>query len=100
MHVAAETEIRELVEQALVEASCAGEPIDLLRAETEIFKEIERLFEAGGYQEAALRGQLAHKEFDELWQMGWGLIPSWRTKTFNARAETITARPMFRDASV
>jgi len=41
----------------------------------------------------------------ELWQMGWGLIPSWWTKTrkelpstFNARAETVTARPMFRDA--
>jgi len=37
--------------------------------------------------------------------MGWGLIPSWWTKTrkelpstFNARAETVTARPMFRDA--
>ena len=43
----------------------------------------------------------------ELWQMGWGLIPSWRTKTrkelpstFNARAETITGRSMFRDAFV
>jgi len=41
----------------------------------------------------------------ELWPMRWGLIPSWWTKTrkelpstFNARAETITARPMFRDA--
>ena len=37
--------------------------------------------------------------------MRWGLIPSWWTKTrkelpstFNARAETITGRPMFRDA--
>jgi len=41
----------------------------------------------------------------ELWQMGWGLIPSWWTKTrkelpstFNARAETVSGRPMFRDA--
>ena len=41
----------------------------------------------------------------ELWPMRWGLIPWWWTKTvkevpstFNARAETITARPMFRDA--
>ena len=41
----------------------------------------------------------------ELWPMRWGLIPSWWTKslkelpsTFNARAETVTGRPMFRDA--
>src|SRR3974377_529713 len=41
----------------------------------------------------------------ELWPMRWGLIPWWWKKTrkelpstFNARAETITARPMFRDA--
>ena len=38
----------------------------------------------------------------ELWPMRWGLIPSWWTKslkelpsTFNARAETVTGRPMF-----
>src|SRR3974390_2173333 len=41
----------------------------------------------------------------ELWQMRWGLVPQWWKKslkelpsTFNARAETITGRPMFRDA--
>ena len=43
----------------------------------------------------------------ELWPMRWGLIPSWWTKslkelpsTFNARAETVTGRPMFRDAKL
>src|SRR6516164_4560330 len=65
MHVAAEAEIRELVEQPLLEASCAGEPIDLLGAETEIFEEIERLFEAGDYQEASLRRQFAYKKFED-----------------------------------
>jgi len=49
----------------LLKASCAGEPIDLFRAETEIFEEIEHLFEAGCYQEAALRRQFAHKEFED-----------------------------------
>jgi len=41
----------------------------------------------------------------ELWPMRWGLIPWWwkltakdTPSTFNARAETVTARPMFRDA--
>ena len=41
----------------------------------------------------------------ELWPMRWGLIPSWWKQsrkelpsTFNARAETVTGRPSFRDA--
>ena len=41
----------------------------------------------------------------DLVPMRWGLIPSWWTKTakevpatFNARAETLAVKPMFRDA--
>jgi putative SOS response-associated peptidase YedK len=41
----------------------------------------------------------------KLWPMRWGLIPRWWKKTarevpssFNARAETVTGRPLFRDA--
>src|SRR3954447_11418039 len=42
----------------------------------------------------------------ELVPMRWGLIPGWRKKsakevpaTFNARAESVAAKPMFRSAS-
>jgi putative SOS response-associated peptidase YedK len=42
----------------------------------------------------------------ELVTMGWGLVPYWRNKplkelrmaTFNARAETVETKPVFRDA--
>ncbi len=41
----------------------------------------------------------------EILSMRWGLVPAWWTKalksvpaTFNARAETVTSKPMFRDA--
>ncbi|MDX7950900.1 SOS response-associated peptidase [Lichenihabitans sp. Uapishka_5] len=41
----------------------------------------------------------------ELVRMRWGLVPAWWSKTlrdvpatFNARAETVAAKPMFRDA--
>ena len=41
----------------------------------------------------------------EIVPMRWGLVPAWWTKpvkavpaTFNARAETVAAKPMFRDA--
>jgi putative SOS response-associated peptidase YedK len=42
----------------------------------------------------------------ELVPMRWGLVPSWwskplkdmRVATFNARAETVTDKPMFREA--
>lgn len=41
----------------------------------------------------------------EILSMRWGLVPAWWTKplksvpaTFNARAETVTSQPMFRDA--
>ncbi len=41
----------------------------------------------------------------EILQMRWGLVPAWWTKpiktvpaTFNARADTVASKPMFRDA--
>ena len=46
-----------------------------------------------------------HKGEHQLLSMRWGLVPSWWKKslrelpaTFNARAETIAEKPMFRDA--
>jgi putative SOS response-associated peptidase YedK len=47
-----------------------------------------------------------HDDKRELVRMRWGLIPSWWSKplkemklaTFNARAETVTTKPMFRSA--
>src|ERR1700733_9175939 len=48
---------------------------------------------------------VAHDGKNELVPMRWGLIPSWWKKkaketpaTFNARAETIAEKPMFRSA--
>jgi putative SOS response-associated peptidase YedK len=48
---------------------------------------------------------MAHEGRNELVPMRWGLIPSWWKKkakelpaTFNARAETVAQKPMFRSA--
>jgi putative SOS response-associated peptidase YedK len=49
---------------------------------------------------------LEHDGTRTLAQMRWGLIPSWwnkplkemRLSTFNARAETVASKPMFRSA--
>ncbi len=64
MDVAVETEAGELIEQVPLESVGAGKPVDLFGAEAEGFQEIERLFEAGGHQEAAARRQFADEELE------------------------------------
>ena len=42
----------------------AREPVDLVGGEAQVLEEVERLFEAGGHQEAAPRRQPADEEFE------------------------------------
>src|SRR5271154_3475124 len=64
MHVAAETEFFEIIEQVWLEPAGAFEPGDLVRRKTEIFQKIQSLLQPRRQQEAASRRQSAGEKFE------------------------------------
>jgi hypothetical protein len=64
MHLAGEAEIGEIIDQPWAEFSCACEPLQLFSRESQVLQKIERLLKSRSDQEAMLRRQLSHEEFE------------------------------------
>ncbi len=63
-HVAGEAEAAQIIDQVLAKAAGALEPGDLRVGETQGFKKIQRLLEAGGEQESAPRRQRPDEQLE------------------------------------
>ena len=64
LHVAGEAQLRQMIEEAVSEASALPEPVELLGREAQAFEKIERLLEPDSDEEPALGRKLAHEELE------------------------------------
>ena len=64
VHVAAETEVAQIIEQVLLEPAGALQPGDLVRREAKVLQKIERLLQPGRQQKSAPRRQGAGEKFE------------------------------------
>ncbi len=65
MDLAAEAESRQPIDEVVAEAAAVSQPGELILAKAKVLEVVEGLFEPGGEQEVALRGQGAHEEFED-----------------------------------